>query len=346
MKVAFFELEGWEPPIIESKLSAEGFEILRMEKDPINESELEKIKDAEILSVFIYSKVTPKVIDSLPNLKLITTRSTGFDHIDVNYAKQKGILVCNVPNYGMETVAEYALLLILALLRKLKPTIDKTSRGIFDRNGLRGHDLYGKTVGVVGTGKIGAHLIKLLSPFEVEILAYDVYPKKELEEKYKVKYVSLEELLKNSDVVSLHVPYLPSTHHLINMQNIKLMKRGSFLVNTSRGSVVETEAVVWALKEGILAGAALDTFEGEEVWIKEEALILASPQEAPPELKNPQLLKTAIENFYLMSAFNNVILTPHNAYNTHEAIMRILNTTIENITLFKKKGECKFCVNC
>ena len=334
MKAAFFELEGWEIPVIERELPSHGVEVVKLEKRPLEETDLEEIKDVEVLSVFIYSKVNREVIDALPNLKLITTRSTGFDHIDVDYASKRGIAVCNVPDYGMETVAEYTLMLILSLLRKLRPTLERTCRGIFSREGLRGHDLEGKTVGVVGTGRIGSRLIKLLSGFELKVLTYDVKPKEELIEKFGVRYVPLEELLKNSDVVTLHVPYLPSTHHLINRENIKLMKRGSYLINTSRGAVVETEAVVWALKEGILEGVALDTFEGEEVWAEEELIIFRGEKDISPEI-----LKKALESFAL-TQFENVILTPHNAYNTHEAIMRILMKTLKNIISFKETGKC------
>ncbi len=334
MKAAFFELEGWEIPVIERELPPHGIEVVKLEKRPLEKEDLKEIKEVEVLSVFIYSKITKEVIDALPNLKLITTRSTGFDHIDVDYASERGIAVCNVPDYGMETVAEYTLMLILSLLRKLRPTLERTCRGIFDRSGLRGHDLEGKTVGVVGTGRIGSRLIKLLSGFDIDILAYDVKPKEELIEKFGVRYVPLEELLKNSDIATLHVPYLPSTHHLINRENIKLLKKGSYLINTSRGSVVETEAVIWALKEGILEGVALDTFEGEEVWAEEELIIFRGEKDVSPEI-----LKKALESFAL-AQFENVILTPHNAYNTHEAIMRILEKTLKNMISFKETGKC------
>jgi D-lactate dehydrogenase len=336
MKVAFFELEGWEPPVIEKQLKPKGFEILKMEGDVLTPSKAIQISSVEVLSVFIYSKVNKDVIDLLPNLKLIATRSTGFNHIDVDYAKSKGITVCNVPNYGMETVAEYTLMLILALLRKLKPTLERTCKGIFSRAGLRGCDLEGKTLGVIGTGRIGSRLIRILSGFDLKILAYDVVKREELVQNYGVAYVSLEELLKSSDIITLHVPYTPSTHHLVNRRNIKLIKPGAYLINTSRGSVVETEAVVTALKEGRLAGVAMDTFEGEEVWMEEE-LILGRPEKDV----SPKLLKEAIESFYI-SHFENVILTPHNAYNTSEAVARILNITIENIVMFKETGRCIF----
>lgn len=336
MKVAFFELEGWEEPIIRKELEGKGFEIVKLSREPLKESELDEIKEVEALSVFIYSKIDKEVFEKLPSLRIVTTRSTGFDHIDLEEAKRRGVAVCNVPDYGMETVAEYTLMLILALLRKLRTTIERTCRGVFTREGLRGRELEGKTVGVIGTGRIGSRLIKLLSGFDVKVLAYDVKPKKELVEKYAVEYTSLEELLKNSDIVTLHVPYLPSTHHLINRENIKLMKRGSYLINTSRGSVVETEAIVEALREGILEGVALDTFEGEEVWTEEELIIFRGEKDVSPEV-----LRKAIESFAL-TQFENVILTPHNAYNTQEAIRRILMKTLQNLVEFKERGECRY----
>ncbi|MEO2066185.1 MAG: hydroxyacid dehydrogenase [Desulfurobacteriaceae bacterium] len=336
MKVAFFELEGWEEPIIRRELEGKGFKIVKLSKEPLKKSDLPQLKEVEAISVFIYSRIDKEVIKELPNLKIVTTRSTGFDHIDVEEAKRRGIAVCNVPDYGMETVAEYTLMLILALLRRIKKTLERTCRGIFSREGLRGRELEGKTVGVIGTGRIGSRLIKLLSGFDLRILAYDIKPKEELIRKYGVEYTSLEDLLKESDIVTLHVPYLPSTHHLINRENVKLMKRGSYLINTSRGSVVETEAIVEALKEGRLEGVALDTFEGEEVWTEEELIIFRGEKDVSPEV-----LKKAIESFSL-TQFDNVILTPHNAYNTEEAIERILRKTLQNLIDFKEKGRCKY----
>lgn len=327
LKTAFLELEGWEVPIIQEKLK--GADVVKLSTLPLQEETLPE--DVEVLSVFIYSKLNRDTIDRLPKLKLIATRSTGYNHIDVEYAKSKGIQVCNVPNYGDQTVAEYTVALILCLLRKLKPTFERVSRGVFTREGLRGTDLQGKKVGVVGTGRIGSKVIKILSTFEVQLLACDPKERRELVEAFGVRYVSLEELLSSSDIVTVHVPYTKETHHLINRENIKLMKRGSYLVNTSRGPVIETEAVHMALENGILAGAALDTFEGEEVWMEEELFLTRSELSA-------NLLRHALENFHLLH-LENVILTPHNAYNTKEAIRRILATTIENINSFIREGK-------
>ena len=332
-KVAFFELEGWEVPIIERELR--NVEIVKLSSLPLQEEDVPE--NVEIISVFIYSKLDRETIDRFPKLKLIATRSTGYDHIDVDYARSRGIQVCNVPNYGDQTVAEYTVALILSLLRRLKPTFDRVSRGVFTREGLRGEDLQGKRVGVIGTGRIGSRVVSILSCFGVRLIAHDIVEKEELVKRYGVRYVPLEELLSSSDIVTIHVPYTSETHHLINRKNIKLMKRGSYLVNTSRGPVVETEAVHEALEKGILAGVALDTFEGEQVWIEEE-LFLARPD------ISASLLKHALENFHLLH-LENVILTPHNAYNTKEALMRILTTTVDNIKSFLKEGRPVYAVS-
>lgn len=331
MKIVFYELEGWEKSIIEDSFKVYSKVDLVFKEIPINDDNDPEL-DADIISVFIYSKLSSDLIAEFKNLKLISTRSTGYDHIDIEFAKKKGIQVCNVPNYGDITVAEYTIALILSLLRKLKTTFDRVERGIFSREGLRGTDLCGKTVGIIGTGKIGSKVIKILSSFDVNILATDLVINKLLVERFNVKYVSLDDLLKNSDIVSLHVPYNKSTHHLINRNNIRFMKKRSYLINTSRGPVIETEALIEAIKEGRLAGIALDTFEGEEIWIEEELII------ARPDL-SATILKKALENFHLLH-WENAILTPHNAYNTQEAIHRILTTTIENIKSFIEKGCC------
>jgi len=335
MRVAFFELEGWEAPEIKKKLLPAGFELIALSQEPLTPSLARELSGAEAVSVFIHSRLDAQVFDALPGLRLVATRSTGYDHIDLETARKRGIQVCNVPGYGDQTVAEYALLLILAILRRLKPTLLRTERGEFSREGLRGHDLGGKTVGVIGTGRIGSRLVALLSGFGVQILAYDVRPRPELIQRYGVRYVPLENLLAEADVVSLHVPYLPSTHHLLNRDRIRRMKPGSYLVNTSRGAVVETQAVIEALKEGRLAGVAMDTFEGEEVWM-EEALILGGGPPPVPE----STLQAALKSFFL-HRFENALLTPHNAYNTEEAVARILETTLENLLAYKTEGRCR-----
>ncbi|GIW67627.1 MAG: lactate dehydrogenase [Candidatus Parcubacteria bacterium] len=326
MNIGFFEGEGWEKEILERELERHN---LVFTSEWLTKENVHNFKDLEILSIFICSQIDREIIDSLPKLKFITTRSTGFDHIDTQYCKQKGILVSNVPEYGTKTVAEWTIGLMLSLMRKIYYAIDQIKEAeSFDLKNLRGEEVDGKILGVIGTGKIGKQVIKLAKALGMDILAYDVYPDENFAKEYGIKYVSLEELLKNSDVITIHVNLNLSTYHLINKENIKLIKRGSYLINTARGGIVETEALVYALKEGILNGAALDVLE-EETEIKEELELLTKKD---IEAKD---IKTLWQNHILMK-MPNVLVTPHNAFNSKEAIERILKTTIENIKGFIK----------
>jgi D-lactate dehydrogenase len=324
MKIGFFDIEGWEKEILEREFP--NFEIL-FTTERLSSENAKKFQDLNIISVSISSEVNKEVINSLPNLKLIVTRSTGYDHVDVEYCKSKGILVCNVPEYSTKTVAEWTIGLMLNLMRKIYHAIDQIKETeSFDLKSLRGEELYGKTLGVIGTGRIGKEVIKIAKAFGMNILAYAVHPDENFAKEYNITYTSLEELLKNSDVITIHVNLNPSTYHLINKENIKLIKRGAYLINTSRGKVVETEALLYGLKEGILKGVALDVLEEEEE-IKEELEILTKR-----EIKENEI-RTLWQNHILMK-LPNVLVTPHNAFNSKEAIERVLMTTIKNIKSF------------
>jgi len=326
MKLGFFEAEGWEKEILEKELS--DLEI-HFTTERVSKENVGNFKDLDILSVFICSEIDKDIIEALPNLKLITARSTGYDHIDIEYCKNKGILVCNVPEYGTKTVSEWTIGLMLNLMRKIYYAIDQIKEiESFDLKSLRGEELYGKTLGVIGTGKIGKEVIKFAKVFGMKILAYDAFPDENFAKEQAIVYTSLEELLKNSDVLTIHVNLNPSTYHLINKENIKLIKPGAYLINTARGGIVETEAILYALKEGILKGAALDVLE-EENKIKEELEFLLKKEAKEEEIK------TLWQNHILMK-MPNVLITPHNAFNSKEAVERILMTTIENIKGFMK----------
>ena len=339
MKLAFFEAEGWEKEILERELS--DLEIY-FTTERLTKENFKNFQDIDILSIFISSEIDKEIIDNLPNLKLITTRSTGYDHIDCEYCKSKGILVCNVPEYGTKTVAEWTIGLMLNLMRKIYYAIDQIKETeSFDLKNLRGEELYGKTLGVIGTGRIGKEVIKLAKVFGMNILAYDAFPDENFAKEHGITYTSLEELLKNSDVITIHVNLNPSTYHLINKENIKIIKRGAYLINTARGGIVETEALLYALKEGILRGAALDVLE-EETEIKEELELLVKYTQTDANLertytnekeKFKETAFTLWQNHILMK-MPNVLITPHNAFNSKEAIQRILMTTIENIKRF------------
>ena len=325
MKIAFFEIEPWEQEYLENKLK--GFK-LYFSKEKLTGGEAKKIPDANLLSPFIYSKIDKGVIDSLGSLKYIATRSTGFDHIDLRACRRKNVLVSNVPNYGENTVAEHTFALILTLSRKIYQSIKRTKEGDFSCDGLRGFDLKGKTIGIVGLGSIGRHVARMARGFDMNILAYDPRKDTKFAKKIGLKYVSLEKLFKNSDIVTFHVPYNKNTRHLVSLKTLKLFKRGCYLINTSRGGVCDTTALLKGLDKGIFAGLGLDVLE-EECFVKEEREILTR------DFSKRCDLKTILENNILIKK-PNVVITPHNAFNSKEALTRILDTTVENIKSFAR----------
>jgi len=329
MKVSFFTIKLWEKEYLENKLEKSK---LKLEpeyfKEKLDKDHLPKNKDAEIISVFVDSEVNKEVIHAFPNLKLIVARSTGYDHIDLKEAAKRKISVTYVPDYGENTVAEFTFALILALSRKILKAHEQIRKtGSFSQENLQGFDLKGKTIGVVGTGRIGKNTIRIANGFGMNVIAYDIQPEKKLEKLLNFKFVSFKELLKTSDIVTLHVPYIKATHHLMNHDTLQLMKKGAYLINTARGQVVETEALVKALKDGSLGGAGLDVLEEENVTCDELQFVLGGH----PEEHN---LRTVLENHILIE-MPNVVVTPHNAFNTKEALERILDTTIKNIESFQ-----------
>ncbi len=324
--IAFAEAYPFERDYLKSKfpeMKGVGFW-----SEPAQEVENE-LKEATILSVFIKSKIDANLIDALPHLKLITTRSTGFDHIDLKTCKTKGLAVSNVPVYGENTVAEHTFALILSLSRNLRKAYLRTIQNDFSLDGLMGFDLKGKTIGVVGTGHIGLHLIRMATGFGMKVMAFDVKEQKFLSEVMGFEYVSLEDLLKQSDIISLNVPYLPSTKHLINDKTIRLIKKGAILINTARGGLINTDALVKALDEGILSGAGLDVLEEEEFLLEEKRLLQGTPETEG----HWQKLQTTLKNHVLLHR-ENVIYTPHMAFYSREAVQRILDTTVDNIRSF------------
>lgn len=324
MKIAFFELEGWEGPFIEKTLP--DHEIIES-KEKIDEHNLPERTDIEILSIFVNSKITQKVLNHLPRLKLITTRSTGFDHISLDECKKHSVMTAYVPGYGNNTVAEFAFGLILNLTRKLYPAIHQMKEdGSFSLKGFRGIDIKGKTIGILGTGRIGKEMIHIAQGFGMNVMAFDVYPDEHYGKNHNFIYAPLEKVLKHADIISIHLPLTNKTKHIINKRNIGFIKRGAYLVNTARGGIVETDALVEALQNGILAGVGLDVLE-EEGEIKDEMLFMREGNQKPIHLK------TLVQNHILMK-LPNVLITPHNAFNTQEALERILNTTLENIKGF------------
>lgn len=323
MKIAFFEVEDWQKDYLKEKLSDNELSFFA---EPLSLENINSAEGCPIVSPFIYSQIKKDILSKLPDLKMIATRSTGFDHIDIQTAKENKTTVCNVPFYGENTVAEHTFALILSLSRKLFDSVERARKGDFTLDGLRGFDLKDKTLGIIGLGHIGLHVARIAKGFEMKVLAYDPKEDKKLAKKIGFGYVSLEDLLAKSDIITLHAPDNKETHHLIDSENINLIKRGAYLINTARGGLVETQALLKALSDGTLVGVGLDVLE-EECFVKEEAQLIS--REFPKTCD----LKTVLQNHILLQQ-KNVIITPHNAFNSQEALMRILDTTVENITGF------------
>ena len=321
-RIAFFEVEDWERQEFEKAL---GREDLAFFHGVVDSQAIKRVRDADILSVFIHSQLTASVIDQLPNLGMIATRSTGYDHIDLDACNSRGVVVSNVPNYGENTVAEHTFGLMLALSRNIHKAYLRTLRDDFSLKGLEGFDLKGKTLGVVGAGAIGLHVIRIAKGFGMRAVAYDPRPNRLVSEVLGFEYVPFDELLRISDIISLHAPLTPRTYHLINADNIKGIKRGAILINTARGALVDTQALIAALDEGILSGAGLDVLEGEEL-IKEEKQLLGEPT-------TEDTLRTLLRRHVLMRR-ENVVITPHIAFYSREALRRIVEVTVANIRAY------------
>ena len=282
---------------------------------------------ADVISVFITSTLDAETLKRFKNLKYIATRSTGFNHIDLEYCKQHNIGVSNVPSYGQNTVAEHGMAILLALMKNLPESIERVKEGRFDRTGLTGRDLMGQTIGVVGTGRIGAYMIRMAKGFGMKVIGFDVYPNEQLARDLGFEYCDLDCLFKKSDIISLHVPYNEKTHHMINRETLMNMKKGVVIINTARGGLIDTDALFDAIQAKQVGAAGIDVLE-QEPLLNEEIELLYRDNYGP-DID----FKIALEN-HVLSHLPNVIITPHNAFNTHEAIQRILDTSRDNISTF------------
>ncbi len=292
-------------------------------KTPLTDSIPEEIKQAEVLSIFVDSKITSEMIDSMQNLRSIALRSTGYDHIDIKYAESKGITVSYVPHYGSQTVAEHAFALLLTLSRQVYQMYELLRReGNLDVVAFEGFDLAGKTIGVIGTGAIGKRVCEIANGFRMQIRAYDLFTSSDLVTTCGVQYCSLEEVLANSDVITLHTPATKDNYHLLNEESLAKTKAGAIIINTARGTLIDTVALVRALKSGHLGGVALDVYEGEE-YLKDEMCLIDGSHE--------ETIWKAFSAEHELLDLPNVIMTPHMAFNTREAKREITDTTCENI---------------
>ncbi len=284
-----------------------GFEVV-YEEYPNEERLIELAKDVEAIIVRSKPKVTRRVIEAAPKLRVIGRAGVGLDNIDLDAAKERGIKVVNSPAASSRSVAELVFGLLFAVARKIAFADRKMREGIWAKKQCMGTELEGKTIGIVGFGRIGYNVAKIANAFGMRVLLYDPYPNEERAKEIGGTFTSLEDLLKESDVVTLHVPLIDATYHLINEERLKLMKSTAILINAARGAVVDNKALVKALQEGWIAGAGLDVFEEEPL-----------PKDHP------------------LTRLDNVVLTPHIGASTEEAQMRAGVQVAEQIVEILKK---------
>lgn len=325
MRIVVFETAEWEH---DACMRLQPEHEVACTHETLDERTVADHANAEIVTTFISSRLGGEVLAHLPNLKLIATRSTGYDHIDLGHCAAHGIMVCNVPDYGDHTVAEHAFALLLAVSRHLVEAVERTRRGDFSTAGLRGFDLRGRTLGVIGTGRIGRRAIEIAKGFGMEVVAFDVHPDAEAARSFGFRYAPLEQVLAEANVVTLHVPATPEIRHLLSDRAFAAMRPGAVLINTARGNVVDVAALVRTLADGRLAAAGLDVLP-EEPLIREEAQIFRAGGQQPHDLR-------ALVANHVLLRFPNVLVTPHNAYNTQDALGRIIRTTLDNIDAFTR----------
>jgi D-lactate dehydrogenase len=279
--------------------------------------------DTEVLVVHTNCRVDDAVLKQLPDLKYILTRTAGYDHIDLAACKERRILVSNVPGQNALAVAEMVFGLLLTVARDMYPAITEVRKGEFSDDGHVGAELFGKTIGIVGTGAIGMNVMRIAHGFGMNILAWDVKKNPDAK-RYGAKYVVFAELLKKSDVITLHVPAVEETFHIIDKKALAMMKQGSFLVNTARGSLVDTGALLKALLSGRLAGAALDVVE------EENALASGTARKLPPARR------LVLDQIKQLITLPNVVVTPHMAHATEESVDRVFAGTLDALDAFIK----------
>jgi len=282
--------------------------------------------DAQIISVFTTSRISKAVLKQFQKLELIVLRSVGYNHVDMDYCNERGIVVENCPNYGNKSVAEFAMALLLNVCRKIT-----TANAVYKELGvdtqlLVGQELAGKTMGIVGLGAIGAEFARLAFGFDMKILGYDLFRNEKLVKDYLVSYVDFDTILTNSDFISIHAPLTNDSRHMFDADAFKKMKNSAILINTARGEHIDTQALYNALHSKEIAGAGLDVLESEETISDTDYLVDIS------RLNEKTLIQTVLNT--RLQQLQNVIITPHIAYNTTEAIHRILTTTMSNINLF------------
>ena len=323
MKVAVFSTKSYDRRFLEAANRDAGHRLVFLESH-LNEITAAAADGAEAVCIFVNDDAGAAALEALhrQGVRLVALRSAGFNNVDLARAKELGMTVARVPEYSPNAVAEHTVALILALDRKIHRAYARVREGNFALEGLLGFDLNGRTVGVVGTGKIGRLVIRIMRGFGCDVLAHDLKPNPDAEA-LGARYVSLPELIARSDIITLHCPLTPATRHLIDAEAIAGMKKGAMLVNTSRGAVIDTRAVIEGLKSGRIGSLALDVYEEEG------------------DLFFENLSDEAIQDdvFARLLTFPNVLITGHQAFFTVDALTAIAETTIANLTAFEETGH-------
>jgi D-lactate dehydrogenase len=317
MRVALFSAKKYERTLLDELNARHGHELVYL--DALLEPATASLATGfPVVSVFVNDTVDGKVLDRLAagGTKLVATRCTGFNHIDVAAAKAVGITVVRVSDYSPNSVAEFAVGLLLALNRKIPRAYNRTREGNFELDGLLGFDLMGRTVAVIGTGKIGTIFARIMAGFGCKVIGYDIHRSSEFE-RIGGRYVGTDEI-QEADIISLHCPLTPETHHIVNSRSLARAKRGALLINTSRGGLVDTEAAIEALKSGQLGGIAMDVYEQEAGLFFKDLSSTVIPDDVIQRLVS----------------FPNVIVTGHQAFFTREALGTIMETTLASISDF------------
>ena len=325
MKIAFFDAKDYDKTAFDFYANENNITIKYFETK-LNEDTVYLSAGYDVVCVFVNDDVNSAVIDALYNLniKVLALRCAGFNNVDMKYAYGK-IHVLRVPAYSPYAVAEHAMAMLLTSIRRIHKAYIRTKDFNFSLSKLTGFDLHGKTMGVIGTGRIGRVFIDICKGFGIKILAYDKYPDENICDGNTVKYVSLDELMKSSDIISLHCPLTDETNHIINSEALEKCKTGVVIINTSRGALIDATALLKAIKSRKVGGACLDVYEEESDLFFED--------------NSGHILED--DTLARLISMPNVIVTSHQAFLTKEALSNIAETTINNIITFFRNGECK-----
>lgn len=318
-KIAFFGAKPYDIASFDKVNEKYNYDI-RYYKGHLNPNNVVLMQDTDVVCIFVNDTADAAVIDAMVDngVKLLALRCAGFNNVDLKAAKGK-LPVVRVPAYSPYAVAEYSLALMLSLNRKIHRAYWRTRDGNFSLNGLMGFDMHGKTIGIIGTGKIAKILIRLLKGFGMRILAYDLYPDMKFAGEEGISYVSLDELYRESDIISLHCPLTDQTKYMIDKDSIDKMKEGVMIINTGRGQLINTNDLIEGLKEKKIAAAGLDVYEEEGEYFYED--------------KSDKIIDDDV--LARLLSFNNVIVTSHQAFFTKEALHNIAETTLQNIEDFR-----------